>query len=329
MIMKWWILVVLVALLLFSMMFRERFEPTQKIKAPPYDDAEKERIFRMAPFDLQDRLRARAARVEGGNSGDNAIRTAREQASTMVARFYEVVYKSATSPITVQQIDSFVTRNTHPTDDVDLRPGMRELVKAYFIDQASGQPSAAGPTGAAPPSTAPPGTNSSSPSLATPDTSTAGAGAPQLATPDTASSGTGPSASTSPGPPPAPSPAAEPSQKSRIYGPLFTGLGTPDPNGRGNGGGGSGQYPEIWGGGGSKGGAGGTGAAGGSSIVMPPLSSLGLDANAMYFPYSRSPGDMDLIPDPYRVAQTWLPSRYSYNKTEPAPFLTDFSAFLR
>lgn len=299
MIMKWWILVVLVALLILSMMSRERFEPTEKIKAPPYDEAEQERIFDMAPLDLRADVFSSAKQITGGG-GAPAVRVAHNMTSVQVSSFYNDVYKTATSPITVAQIDAHVARATQTNDT--FRQGVRKLLKAYFIDQASAQPSAAGPTGAAPP--------------------------------DTASSGTGPSASTPPGPPPAPSPAAEPSQKSRIYGPQFTGLGTPDPNGAGNGNGGSGQYPEIWGGGGSKGGAGGTGAAGGqgtggSSIVMPPLSSLGLDANAMYFPYSRSPGDMDLIPDPYRVAQTWLPSRYSYNKTEPAPFLTDFSAFLR
>lgn len=305
MIMKWWILVVLVALLLFSMMFRERFEPTQKIKAPPYDEDEEERIYWMAPPELRAQFFSSAKQITGGG-GAPAVRVAYSMASVQVSSFYNDVYKTATSPITVAQIDAQVARATQ-TDEA-FRQGVRGLLKAYFIDQASAQSSAASPTGPAPPpSTGPPGTNTTPPP------------------------GTGPAAP--PAPPPAPSPPAEPSQKSKIYGPQFTGLGTPDPNsGAGNGNGGSGQYPEIWGGGGSKGGPGGTGAAGGqggSSIVMPPLSSLGLDSNAMYFPYSRSPGDMDLVPDPYRVAQSWLPSRYSYNKTEPAPFLTDFSAFLR
>ena len=35
---------------------------------------------------------------------------------------------------------------------------------------------------------------------------------------------------------------------------------------------------------------------------------------------------MDIIPDPYRVAKTFSTSSYS-SKTEPVPFLTDFSAF--
>ena len=61
---------------------------------------------------------------------------------------------------------------------------------------------------------------------------------------------------------------------------------------------------------------------------LPPSSSLGTDENAAYFPYSRQPGDMDIIPDPYRVSKTFSQASYSY-KTEPVPFLTDFSAFLK
>jgi hypothetical protein len=59
---------------------------------------------------------------------------------------------------------------------------------------------------------------------------------------------------------------------------------------------------------------------------LPPASSMGADEMSRYFPFSRSPGDMDVIPDPYRVAQTFSASSYA-SKTEPVPFLTDFSAF--
>jgi hypothetical protein len=59
---------------------------------------------------------------------------------------------------------------------------------------------------------------------------------------------------------------------------------------------------------------------------LPTSSSLGSDELARYFPFSRMPGDMDVIPDPYRVAKTFSQASYS-SKTEPTPFLTDFSAF--
>jgi hypothetical protein len=59
---------------------------------------------------------------------------------------------------------------------------------------------------------------------------------------------------------------------------------------------------------------------------LPPTSSMGADEMSRYFPFSRTPGDMDVIPDPYRVSQSFSTASYS-SKTEPVPFLTDFSAF--
>lgn len=61
---------------------------------------------------------------------------------------------------------------------------------------------------------------------------------------------------------------------------------------------------------------------------LPDSKSLGTDENAKFFPTSRVPGDMDLIPDPYRLSRNFSTASYS-SKTEPVPFLTDFSAFLK
>lgn len=67
----------------------------------------------------------------------------------------------------------------------------------------------------------------------------------------------------------------------------------------------------------------------GLGAVMPSSSALGTDANSRFFPMSRQPGDQDLIPDPYRLARNFSASSYSVSKTDPVPFLTDFSAFYR
>lgn len=80
------------------------------------------------------------------------------------------------------------------------------------------------------------------------------------------------------------------------------------------------QYPELLGGGVKPSPA--------SSLDLPGAANMGATENSKFLPYSRVPGDMDLIPDPYRVSQTFSTSSYS-SKTEPVPFLTDFSAFLK
>jgi len=123
----------------------------------------------------------------------------------------------------------------------------------------------------------------------------------------------------------------------RVFGPVFTGRGE---GGNPNGGDSTqtNQYPELMGG---RGGAPPSTKVEGAGIVppsknwllttdgsLPSSCSLGADANSKFFPTSRCPGDMDLIPDPYRVSRNFSTASYS-SKTEPAPFLTDFSAFLK
>jgi hypothetical protein len=119
-----------------------------------------------------------------------------------------------------------------------------------------------------------------------------------------------------------------------VFGPIFTGLGV---GGGGDGGDSSksNKYPQLLGGGAS---APSTRIEGvgivapskswtlGESGDLPSSASLGTDENSKFLPFSRQPGDQDLIPDPYRVSKTFTTSSYS-SKTDPVPFLTDFSAF--
>ena len=61
------------------------------------------------------------------------------------------------------------------------------------------------------------------------------------------------------------------------------------------------------------------------SGALPGASGTGSDPNSQYFGSSRVPGDKDLFPNPYRE---FTPSTGS-SKTEPVPFLANFSAFFR
>ncbi len=87
------------------------------------------------------------------------------------------------------------------------------------------------------------------------------------------------------------------------------------------------QYPELMGGGDAKPSTRIEGAG-----IVPPSKNWQL-ANNGSLPTPDSlkssvPGDKDLIPDPYRVSQQFSAASYSF-KTDPVPFLTDFSAFLK
>ena len=84
----------------------------------------------------------------------------------------------------------------------------------------------------------------------------------------------------------------------------------------------SGQYPAIFGG--RE--AGYTSAASQTGPSLPSESSLGTNLGSMFFPFSRTPGDLDLIPDPFRVMNNFSLASYT-PKTDPVPFMPDFSAF--
>lgn len=130
-------------------------------------------------------------------------------------------------------------------------------------------------------------------------------------------------------------PTSAPKGGRNVWGPLFKGTG----EGVGPVGGDSTKsnaYPALMGGMGGRSGTllEGVGVVAPSGVgldsgAMPSSSSLGTDANARFLPYSRQPGDMDLVPDPYRLAKNFSSSSYSASKTDPVPFLTDFSAFYR
>lgn len=111
-----------------------------------------------------------------------------------------------------------------------------------------------------------------------------------------------------------------------VWGPRTTGLGTP--RNFGSGGDGDGQYPTLLGPprktSGYMTGVGVLGDKPGADL--PSSASLGSDPLSGFLPFSRQPGDQELIADPYRVAQSYSASSYS-SKNEPVPFLTDFSAF--
>jgi hypothetical protein len=105
----------------------------------------------------------------------------------------------------------------------------------------------------------------------------------------------------------------------QVFGPVFTSMGAPI-NGDGRDTTKTNIYPELVGGMPST--------SKGADTTLPNSTSLGSGANARFFPFSRQPGDMDIIPDPYRLSRSFSQASYS-SKTEPVPFLTDFSAFLK
>lgn len=289
--MKIWILLAIAGLLLVWSLSREGFVETSTIKAPPYFETEHRRIFKMLSEASQKTLVDKAKVLKPEVTDPSMLEVAAGQlVSPAVEEFFTKVYRPATATLTATNVDVFL--ETRPASDI--KEIEKEAITAYFLKQTGGTPSITEGT------TAGGTTGGSSTSEAAPNA--------------------GPVGSTGKG--------------KTIYGPVFTSLGNPVDGGDGVDSSKTNQYPELLGGVGDV-----TSVRTPSGIrdpskswmlmqsgSLPSTASLGSDANSGFLPYSRSPGDQDLIPDPYRLARNYSTASYS-SKTDPVPFLTDFSAF--
>lgn len=418
--MKIWILLAIAGLLLLWSLVRERFEATPNIKAPPYTDAEKVRMYQMMSLTSQGILMAKAKKLAPAEKDDTKLAAlAGGILAPTVASFFNTVYKPAQTTLRASNVNSFMEFRTGPNVELE-----KELLMAYFINQpglatsgyvdllaAMGQtpeyqtaPGATPPTApATPPSGSPPPPvcpvgrifDDDDPPMCVESTTTdftcptgyakdgftckrvggsevtppvcptgktfsdryggclsrvsptcpsgyrydngecvvspgaGGGGGGGGAT--TSGTTTGGSSVTSLGP----TSGGSSQRRQQVFGPVFTSMGAPYDGSQGatdtsrtN------VYPELLGGMVDTStripGVGITSPSKNWSLTqdgsLPSNQSLGSDEMSRYFPYSRTPGDMDVLPDPWRVAQTFSQSTYS-SKTEPVPFLTDFSAF--
>jgi len=285
--MKIWILLLIAGFLLVWSLSREGFVETSTIKAPPYFETEHRRIFKMLSEASKNNLMERAkAQLPEETETRRLEAAAGALVSPTVEAFFTEVYRPATQTLTEGDITRFMTPRTGDLKDIE-----KETLVAYFLNQQ--------------------------------------APAPSTTTGTTAGGTTGGSSTSSA------APNAGPVGKGQVvYGPVFTSRAEGDGGPPGIDTSKTNQYPELLGGVGDT-----TSVRTPSGIQgpsknwllmqsgsLPSTASLGSDANSMFLPYSRTPGDQDLIPDPYRLARNYSTASYS-SKTDPVPFLTDFSAF--
>jgi hypothetical protein len=231
------------------------------------------------------------------------------------SRFYNDVYVKKTTPITEQDVDTALSKEVGRPGP-GLEPSMVPYFRAILLNYFKGPGSDPGPGGGAGSSSsgATGGSAGSGSGGATGSAGSGGATGSAGSGGATGSAGSG-SGSGSVG-------MGGGDRLKQVFGPLFTGIGeggaiTDDSSSRN-------RYPELLGGRGNgvpkknedeKG-------------AMPTIGGLGGLGSSRFFPFSRVPGDMEKIPDPYRVSQTFTAANYSF-KTDPVPFLTDFSAFFK
>jgi hypothetical protein len=294
---KIWILLVVVLVALFFG-FREGFSAPGPVPPPyanpmegPYPLAEVRKVYDRLPQNIRTAQvqKDTQQRIAGGGTmpADRAINTLLERIALVASQVYDRLYKNARAPLSAAAVEADIRKSPPAGLSTEAITVLIEAVKLMFV----GKP------------LPPPG-------------STRGSGR---------QSGR---AGMTPPPGTRVPPKKADTTNDNVWGPRTTGLGTP--RSFGDGGDGNGQYPTLLGPPRKTSGyMTGVGVVGGSqagAATLPSSASLGSDPLSGFLPFSRQPGDQELIADPYRVAQTYSPASYS-SKNEPVPFLTDFSAF--
>lgn len=365
---KWTlILLALATVLLFMWTAREGFQDTASLKGPPYSDSDYPTIVNLMSTTLVKALETtnsaeRPVLPPNPNEADTTRYATALLAyqrklvdgtiSDVMADFHTTVYQPATVALKESDVDTFLSTRTTAGFLKDNKADVKKLLKAYFVDQTTGAANAA--QTAAQKRSAEAAKKSGYGAIR--DAADAGVGLTAACKVEIESkewadvsdeckgrateggSGTGAGGNTTGGSSTTAT-ANSGLNNGNIWGPAFTGLGENAGDGTGNS---KRDYPTLLGPKPKESimveGAGIAPVSQHTSLVtsgtLPGASSTGSDPNSQYFGTSRmpagagsaskTPGDKDLFPNPYQEFTASIGS----NKTEPVPYLADFSAFL-
>jgi uncharacterized protein with PQ loop repeat len=137
----------IVAVLLLAGSKREGLEATAVIKAPPYSDEEKDRIWNMIP--QADKTAYRTSLAGAATSNTTSVDgIMKNSASEVVEIFYNEFYRNATTPITLANVTTFAGNLPQATIPA-YRSWATAVLNAYFVNQAlvnTPPPSGTGPS---------------------------------------------------------------------------------------------------------------------------------------------------------------------------------------
>ncbi len=123
----------LIAVVLLVSANREGLAATNLIKAPPYNQAEKDRIWGMIPQADKTAYRTSLAGTATASTGIDG--TMKNSAAEIVAGFYTEVYSTATAPITLANVTTYAGNLPQSTVPA-FRSWATAVLNAYFITQA-------------------------------------------------------------------------------------------------------------------------------------------------------------------------------------------------
>lgn len=354
----WFAILFCAGIALFLWTARENFQDTASLRGPPYGDSDYPSIVNLMSSTLVTKLQDKyVSENQGQNRPDQSTLEGQRKLvdgmiSSLMGQFHTDVYQPATAALTESNVDTFLELKAKSGFLLENKSEIKKLLVAYFVTQTAGEPNV-DLTDAQKASNSR-STDSGYAKLLS--------GLGQVSDSDkeackkevntkswdevsekcknvvTNTGNTTGGSSLIPQPNSGGSSGSMGLQKGNIFGPAFTGLGDNSGDGLGSGISGIRDYPTLLGpqpkesrmveGAGiskpsihtqlSKSGA------------LPSAGSTGSSEESKFFGTSRVPGDQDMYPGFFGGAGStaYTPSSGS-SKTDPVPFLSDFSAFLK
>jgi hypothetical protein len=351
----WFAILFCAGIALFLWTARENFQDTASLRGPPYGDSDYPTIVNLMSSTLVTKLQDKyVSENQGQNRPDPTTLEGQRKIvdgmiSSLMGQFHTDVYQPATAALTESNVDTFLELKAKSGFLLENKVEIRKLLVDYFVNQTAGEPNV-DLTDAQKASNSR-STDSGYAKLLS--------GLGQVSDSDkeackkevntkswdevsekcknvvTNTGNTTGGSSLIPQPNSGGSSGSMGLQKGNIFGPAFTGLGDNSGDGLGSA---IRDYPTLLGpqpkesrmveGAGiskpsihtqlSKSGA------------LPSAGSTGSSEESKFFGTSRVPGDQDMYPDFFGGAGStaYTPSSGS-SKTDPVPFLSDFSAFLK
>lgn len=140
-----WLLLAVATVALFMWSARESFEDTASVRGPPYGNtaASAERLIAIMPPSMLTSIKAHVGVTSATLTDAEKIKIVYGDASNtspvsqVMSDFYWQLYKPATSPISLAQLNTFLGTQTNYWIKANI-PDVRDFLRRYFIQGQQG-----------------------------------------------------------------------------------------------------------------------------------------------------------------------------------------------
>ena len=141
----WFILLLFVSIVLFLWTVRENFQDTASLKGPPYGDSDYPTIVNLMSSTLVTKLQDKyVSENQGQNKPDPTTLEGQRKLvdgmiSSLMGDFHTTVYQPATVALTESNVDTFLELKATSGFLLENKSEIKKLLIAYFVNQTAGE----------------------------------------------------------------------------------------------------------------------------------------------------------------------------------------------